>query len=58
MREAGIEMRLSVALRSKARFILAASITAAAVVALSWIALAYLQPDLRKAILYSGFGLC
>lgn len=46
------------AIHSKARFILAASVAAAAVGALFWIALAYLQPDLRKAILYSGFGLC
>lgn len=26
--------------------------------ALFWIALAYLHPDLRRAILLSGFGLC
>lgn len=51
-------MHLSFAIRSKARSILAASVVAAAVAALSWIALAYLQIDLRKAILYSGFGLC
>lgn len=42
----------------KIRPILVASVAAAILAALSWIALAYLQPDLRKAILYSGFGLC
>lgn len=52
------EMRLPVAIGAKARFILMAAVAAVAVAAVSWIALAYLQPDLRKAILYSGFGLC
>lgn len=42
----------------KIRPFLAALIAAAILAALSWIALAYLQPDLRKAIVYSGFGLC
>lgn len=52
------EMRLPFAIGAKARFILMASVAATALAAVSWIALAYLQPDLRKAILYSGFGLC
>lgn len=51
-------MRLSSTIGAKARFILAVWVAAAALAALSWIALAYPQPDLRKAILYSGFGLC
>lgn len=51
-------MRVSFAIGATARFILAASVAATTLALLSWIALAYLQPDLRKAILYSGFGLC
>jgi hypothetical protein len=51
-------MRTPFAVSPKARFILAALVAAAALAALSWIALAYLQPGLRKAIVYSGFGLC
>lgn len=51
-------MRLPFVIGAKSRYILVASVAAAALAALSWIALAYAQPDLRKAILYSGFGLC
>lgn len=51
-------MRFPFAIGAKARIILAASVAVAALAALSWIALAYAQPDLRKAILYSGFGVC
>lgn len=52
------EMRLPFAVGSRTRCIFVAVVAAAGVAAVSWIALAYLQPDLRKAILYSGFGLC
>lgn len=52
------EMRLPLAAGAKVRLIPTASVAAAVLAALSWIALAYLSPDLRKAILYSGFGLC
>lgn len=31
---------------------------AAAIIGLSWIASGYLQPAMRKAILFAGFGLC
>lgn len=54
----GEEMRLPSIIGAKARFILAALVAAVALAALSWIASAYPQPELRKAILYSGFGLC
>lgn len=54
----GEEMRLPFVIDAKVRLILAALVAAAALAALSWIASAYPQPDLRKAILYSGFGLC
>lgn len=35
-----------------------ALLVTAAMMALFWIATAYLQPDLRQAIVFSGFGLC
>lgn len=54
----GEEMRLPSIIGAKARFILAALVAAVALAALSWIASAYPQPELRKAIFYSGFGLC
>ena len=54
----GTEMRLTIAFGAKARFIQTVSVAAAVLAALSWLVLAYLRPELRKAILYSGFGLC
>lgn len=33
-------------------------LAAAAIIGLSWIASGYLQPAMRKAILFAGFGLC
>ncbi|HZX29927.1 MAG TPA: hypothetical protein VFF03_01120 [Rhodocyclaceae bacterium] len=41
-----------------ARRIGGAVLAAIALAALSCIALAYLHPDLRRAIVFSGFGLC
>jgi hypothetical protein len=34
------------------------SLAGLAIAGLVWIASAYLQPGLRKAIVFSGFGLC
>jgi hypothetical protein len=53
-----MKMRIPSIVGLRARPVLAAAVAALALAALSWIALAYLQPGLRKAILYSGFGLC
>jgi len=40
------------------RGVLAMFMAAAAIIVLSWIASGYLQPAMRKAILFAGFGLC
>lgn len=41
-----------------ARWVGLAVLAGMAVATLFWIALAYLQPGLRKAIIFAGFGLC
>ena len=43
---------------SIARQVVIMLLTGAAMAFLCWIAVAYLHPDLRKSILFSGFGLC
>jgi hypothetical protein len=46
-------------LRQKAVATAVAALLAGIVMmSLFWIAMAYLHPDLRKAIAFSGFGLC
>lgn len=51
-------MRIPLVFSSKVHPILLVLVAVGALVTVSWIFLAYLQPGLRKAVLYSGFGLC
>lgn len=45
-------------LHAFAQKVMAAMAVSTGIALLRWMGLAYLQPELRKAIVFSGFGLC
>lgn len=53
-----IRHRFKAGMSTIARRVIASFLVGVGVAGLVWIAAAYLHPELRKAIIFSGFGLC